>query len=134
MGAGLLPWRRQVWAEHQVGPPPPLPRPWLLQLTRHPSASPASSGDGYVQADARGPRDYEDHLYVNTQGLDAPESLPPEDSPKKDLFDMRTWGQAGLREGGGHAPGTCSLPGEAQPPPQELLEVRSLWDSPAFWG
>ncbi|ELK19267.1 SHC-transforming protein 2 [Pteropus alecto] len=52
--------------------------------------SSASAGDGYVQADARGPRDYEDHLYVNTQGLDAPESLPPEDSPKKDLFDMRT--------------------------------------------
>lgn len=43
-----------------------------------------------MQADPRGPRDYEDHLYVNTQGLDAPESLPPEDSPKKDLFDMRT--------------------------------------------
>lgn len=104
MGAGLLPWRRQVWAGHQVGPPPPLPRPWLLQLTRHPSASPASSGDGYVQADARGPRDYEDHLYVNTQGLDAPESLPPEDSPKKDLFDMRTWGQAGLREWGRPCP------------------------------
>ncbi|XP_036704824.1 SHC-transforming protein 2 isoform X2 [Balaenoptera musculus] len=51
-----------------------------------PSAPP---GDGYVQADARGPRDYEDHLYVNTQGLDGPEPLQPEDSPKKDLFDMR---------------------------------------------
>ncbi|XP_023599063.1 SHC-transforming protein 2, partial [Myotis lucifugus] len=45
-------------------------------------------GDGYVQADAQGPRDYEDHLYVNTQGLDASEPLQPEDSPKKDLFDM----------------------------------------------
>ncbi|XP_073659721.1 SHC-transforming protein 2 isoform X4 [Tursiops truncatus] len=50
-----------------------------------PSAPP---GDGYVQADPRGPRDYEDHLYVNTQGLDGPETLQPEDSPKKDLFDM----------------------------------------------
>ena len=49
-----------------------------------------------MQADARGPRDYEDHLYVNTQGLDGPEPLRPEDSPKKDLFDMRKWGQAGL--------------------------------------
>lgn len=49
-----------------------------------------------MQADTRGPRDYEDHLYVNTQGLDGPESLQPEDSPKKDLFDMRKWGQAGL--------------------------------------
>lgn len=45
-----------------------------------------------MQADARGPRDYEDHLYVNTQGLDAPELPQAEDSPKKDLFDMRTWG------------------------------------------
>ncbi|XP_068393568.1 SHC-transforming protein 2 isoform X2 [Eschrichtius robustus] len=52
-----------------------------------PSAPP---GDGYVQADARGPRDYEDHLYVNTQGLDGPEPPQPEDSPKKDLFDMRS--------------------------------------------
>nr|XP_014332779.1 PREDICTED: SHC-transforming protein 2 [Bos mutus] len=51
-------------------------------------------GDGYVQADARGPRDYEDHLYVNTQGLDGPESLQPEDSPKKDLFDMRPFEDA----------------------------------------
>lgn len=50
-----------------------------------------------MQADTRGPRDYEDHLYVNTQGLDAPDALQPEDSPKKDLFDMRTWGQASRR-------------------------------------
>lgn len=49
-----------------------------------------------MQADARGPHDYEEHLYVNTQGLDALEledtsetPLQPEDSPKKDLFDMR---------------------------------------------
>lgn len=59
--------------------------------------SPGPPGDGYVQADTRGPRDYEDHLYVNTQGLDAPDVLQPEDSPKKDLFDMRTWGQASRR-------------------------------------
>ncbi|OBS69826.1 hypothetical protein A6R68_01631, partial [Neotoma lepida] len=56
----------------------------------------APPGDGYVQADARGPQDYEEHLYVNTQGLDAMEPedvseapLLPEDSPKKDLFDMQ---------------------------------------------
>ncbi|XP_057628020.1 SHC-transforming protein 2 [Chionomys nivalis] len=61
----------------------------------------ASPGDGYVQADARGPHDYEEHLYVNTQGLDAMESedmfeapLLPEDSPKKDLFDMRPFEDA----------------------------------------
>uniref|UniRef100_A0A8C0X245 SHC-transforming protein 2 n=1 Tax=Castor canadensis TaxID=51338 RepID=A0A8C0X245_CASCN len=56
-------------------------------------------GDGYVQADPRGPRDYEEHLYVNTQGLDAmePEDVVPlsaEDSPKKDLFDMRPFEDA----------------------------------------
>lgn len=68
-----------------------------LPLTPPFLPSPGPPGDGYVQADARGPRDYEDHLYVNTQGLDAPEPLQPEDSPKKDLFDMRMWGQASLR-------------------------------------
>uniref|UniRef100_A0A2K5RF52 SHC adaptor protein 2 n=1 Tax=Cebus imitator TaxID=2715852 RepID=A0A2K5RF52_CEBIM len=53
----------------------------------------APPGDGYVQADARGPPEPEEHLYVNTQGLDAPE---PEDtdSPKKDLFDMRPFEDA----------------------------------------
>ncbi|XP_060227060.1 SHC-transforming protein 2 isoform X3 [Meriones unguiculatus] len=61
----------------------------------------ALPGDGYVQADARGPHDYEEHLYVNTQGLDAMEPedtceapLPLEDSPKKDLFDMRPFEDA----------------------------------------
>ena len=51
-----------------------------------------------MQADARGPHDYEEHLYVNTQGLDAVEledtaeaPLQFEDSPKKDLFDMSAW-------------------------------------------
>ncbi|XP_004632959.1 SHC-transforming protein 2, partial [Octodon degus] len=63
------------------------------------SSGSAVPGDGYVQADARGPRDYEEHLYVNTQGLDAPEPedqvpLQPEDSPKKDLFDMRPFEDA----------------------------------------
>ncbi|KAM9688390.1 SHC-transforming protein 2 isoform 1-T1 [Trichechus inunguis] len=59
----------------------------------------APPGDGYVQADARGPRDYEDHLYVNMEGLEAPEleaAVPPqpEDSPQKDLFDMRPFEDA----------------------------------------
>lgn len=87
--------------------------PWLPQLTSPPfPPSPAPPGDGYVQADAQGPRDYEDHLYVNTQGLDALELLQPEDSPKKDLFDMRMWGQVSLR---GRPP--VVLIGEVQPPP-----------------
>lgn len=74
------------------------PSPLGFPLTCHPPSFPAPPGDGYVQADARGPQDYEEHLYVNTQGLDAMESedmfetpLLPEDSPKKDLFDMRAW-------------------------------------------
>lgn len=76
----------------------PLSKPSGFPLTCHPPSFPVLPGDGYVQADARGPRDYEEHLYVNTQGLDAiePEDiseapLMPEDSPKKDLFDMRAW-------------------------------------------
>ncbi|NXX98502.1 SHC2 protein, partial [Centropus bengalensis] len=62
---------------------------------RHPHCL-LSSGqpcDGYLQADGHvlGPRDYEEHMYVNTQSLDTwePEARgAPEESPKKDLFDM----------------------------------------------
>ncbi|NWW85772.1 SHC2 protein, partial [Rhynochetos jubatus] len=57
--------------------------------------------DGYLQADGHppGPRDYEEHMYVNTQSLDAwePEAAArgaPEESPKKDLFDMRPFEDA----------------------------------------
>ncbi|XP_054031254.1 SHC-transforming protein 2 [Dryobates pubescens] len=57
--------------------------------------------DGYLQADSQclGPRDYEEHMYVNTQSLDAwqPEAAArgaPEESPKKDLFDMRPFEDA----------------------------------------
>ncbi|KFP05043.1 SHC-transforming protein 2, partial [Calypte anna] len=55
--------------------------------------------DGYLEADTHplGPRDYEEHLYVNTQSLDAwePEAHGvPEESPKKDLFDMRPFEDA----------------------------------------
>ncbi|XP_023376245.1 SHC-transforming protein 2 [Pteropus vampyrus] len=82
--------------------------------------SSASAGDGYVQADARGPRDYEDHLYVNTQGLDAPESLPPEDSPKKDLFDMRPFEDALKLHECSVAAGTAAAP----------LPSEDQWPSP----
>lgn len=74
---------------------PAAPLSWALPTD--PLLSPGPPGDGYVQADAKGPRDYEDHLYVNTQGLDTPEALQLEDSPKKDLFDMRMWGPPSLR-------------------------------------
>ncbi|XP_065730231.1 SHC-transforming protein 2 isoform X1 [Phocoena phocoena] len=80
----------------------------------------APPGDGYVQADPRGPRDYEDHLYVNTQGLDGPETLQPEDSPKKDLFDMRPFEDAlRLHE--------CSV---AAGPAAAPLPVEDQWPSP----
>ncbi|XP_026336607.2 SHC-transforming protein 2 isoform X1 [Ursus maritimus] len=77
-------------------------------------------GDGYVQADAKGPRDYEDHLYVNTQGLDAPEALQLEDSPKKDLFDMRPFEDAlKLHE--------CSVGADTAVAP---LPLEDQWPSP----
>uniref|UniRef100_A0A8B9WJ20 SHC2 protein n=1 Tax=Bos mutus grunniens TaxID=30521 RepID=A0A8B9WJ20_BOSMU len=81
---------------------------------------PAQPGDGYVQADARGPRDYEDHLYVNTQGLDGPESLQPEDSPKKDLFDMRPFEDALRLHECSVASGSVAAP----------LPVEDQWPSP----
>ncbi|XP_032250511.1 SHC-transforming protein 2 [Phoca vitulina] len=77
-------------------------------------------GDGYVQADARGPRDYEDHLYVNTQGLDAPEALQPEDSPKKDLFDMRPFEDALKLHECSVGTGTAAAP----------LPLEDQWPSP----
>uniref|UniRef100_A0A8C0ILW4 SHC-transforming protein 2 n=1 Tax=Chelonoidis abingdonii TaxID=106734 RepID=A0A8C0ILW4_CHEAB len=48
---------------------------------------PGQSCDGYLQADSQplGCRDYEEHMYVNTQCLDGWEH---EASPPKDLFDM----------------------------------------------
>ncbi|XP_044311846.1 SHC-transforming protein 2 [Varanus komodoensis] len=59
------------------------------------------SCDGYVQADGKplGSQDYEEHLYVNTQNLDrweidAAGYQTPEDSPPKDLFDMRPFEDA----------------------------------------
>ncbi|NWY05108.1 SHC2 protein, partial [Nothoprocta ornata] len=53
----------------------------------------ARAGDGYVQADgqAPAPRDYEEHMYVNTQSL---EGRAGPASPKKDLFDMRPFEDA----------------------------------------
>ncbi|XP_072457819.1 SHC-transforming protein 2 [Notamacropus eugenii] len=61
-----------------------------------PSGQPCD--DGYLQADSRplGSRDYEEHMYVNTQNLENWETEPaaPEESPKKDLFDMRPFEDA----------------------------------------
>ncbi|XP_060089397.1 SHC-transforming protein 2 isoform X2 [Heteronotia binoei] len=59
------------------------------------------SCDGYLQADGKPlcSRDYEEHLYVNTQSLengeaDASGHVGPEESPTKDLFDMRPFEDA----------------------------------------
>ncbi|XP_023798654.1 SHC-transforming protein 2 isoform X3 [Cyanistes caeruleus] len=80
--------------------------------------------DGYLQADshALGPRDYEEHMYVNTQSLDAwePELVAHgavEESPKKDLFDMRPFEDAlKLHE--------CIAGGGTSPP------IEDQWPSP----
>ncbi|OXB61621.1 hypothetical protein ASZ78_006309 [Callipepla squamata] len=55
------------------------------------------SCDGYLQADGHPlvPRDYEEHMYVNTQSLETDAThAAPEESPKKDLFDMRPFEDA----------------------------------------
>lgn len=57
-----------------------------------PVSCPGLTSDGYLCADGRPPgcRDYEEHLYVNTQSLEnwEPENEGAQESPKKDLFDM----------------------------------------------
>ncbi|XP_023699325.1 SHC-transforming protein 2 isoform X1 [Paramormyrops kingsleyae] len=61
------------------------------------------TSDGYLRADGHGPgsRDYEEHLYVNTQSLEALEAMAERgrsaccpESPKKDIFDMRPFEDA----------------------------------------
>ncbi|XP_032849162.2 SHC-transforming protein 2 isoform X2 [Tyto alba] len=91
--------------------------PWDLESQGQPC-------DGYLQADSHppGPRDYEEHMYVNTQSLDAwePEAAArgaPEESPKKDLFDMRPFEDAlKLHE--------CIAGGGISPP------IEDQWPSP----
>ncbi|XP_059688008.1 SHC-transforming protein 2 [Gavia stellata] len=91
--------------------------PWDLESQGQPC-------DGYLQADSHplGPRDYEEHMYVNTQSLDAwePEAAARgalEESPKKDLFDMRPFEDAlKLHE--------CIAGGGISPP------IEDQWPSP----
>ncbi|KAM7081402.1 LOW QUALITY PROTEIN: SHC-transforming protein 2 [Ciconia maguari] len=91
--------------------------PWDLESQGQPC-------DGYLQADGHplGPRDYEEHMYVNTQSLDAWELEAaargaPEESPKKDLFDMRPFEDAlKLHE--------CIAGGGTSPP------IEDQWPSP----
>ncbi|NWU13820.1 SHC2 protein, partial [Cephalopterus ornatus] len=85
---------------------------------------PGQPCDGYLQADGHplGPRDYEEHMYVNTQSLDAWELEAvahgvTEESPKKDLFDMRPFEDAlKLHE--------CIAGGGTSPP------IEDQWPSP----
>uniref|UniRef100_A0A8C8RT39 SHC-transforming protein 2 n=1 Tax=Pelusios castaneus TaxID=367368 RepID=A0A8C8RT39_9SAUR len=79
------------------------------------------SCDGYLQADSHplGCRDYEEHMYVNTQCLDGWEAdtRAPEESPTKDLFDMRPFEDAlKLHE--------STVAGRASPP------LEDQWPSP----
>uniref|UniRef100_A0A8C5RXN2 SHC-transforming protein 2 n=2 Tax=Elapidae TaxID=8602 RepID=A0A8C5RXN2_LATLA len=54
--------------------------------------------DGYVQADSKplGSQDYEQHMYVNTENFNSWETNAgkPDESPPKDLFDMRPFEDA----------------------------------------
>ncbi|KAM3852481.1 SHC-transforming protein 2 [Vipera latastei] len=54
--------------------------------------------DGYVQADSKplGSQDYEQHMYVNTENFNSWEANAgkPDESPPKDLFDMRPFEDA----------------------------------------
>uniref|UniRef100_K7F6M0 PID domain-containing protein n=1 Tax=Pelodiscus sinensis TaxID=13735 RepID=K7F6M0_PELSI len=59
---------------------------------KSPKQGSGQSCDGYLQAGSQplACRDYEEHMYVNTQCLDGWEAdaRRPEESPPKDLFDM----------------------------------------------
>ena len=73
----------------------PMYRKRLDSNTTSPVLSRTTS-DGYLCADVQSSRDYEEHLYVNTQTLDCMDSLAQgpnghkgPDSPQKDIFDMR---------------------------------------------
>ncbi|NWV14853.1 SHC2 protein, partial [Ptilonorhynchus violaceus] len=102
----------------QLGPP------WDLESQAVMAILAGQPCDGYLQADghALGPRDYEEHMYVNTQSLDAwePELVAhgaAEESPKKDLFDMRPFEDAlKLHE--------CIAGGGTSPP------IEDQWPSP----
>ncbi|XP_067086482.1 SHC-transforming protein 2 isoform X1 [Osmerus mordax] len=97
------------------------------------------TSDGYLCADTSGSRDYEEHLYVNTQTLEAleqgaegPRGARVPESPKKDIFDMRPFedalklheaGGGGAASGGpGPGPGSVSIGG--------VMVLEDQWPSP----
>ncbi|KAM4808912.1 LOW QUALITY PROTEIN: SHC-transforming protein 2 [Rhinophrynus dorsalis] len=84
----------------QVGSParkPPMSHSgsqWELEEQGH-----ANDGFQLTNGRVQGARDYEEHMYVNTQNIDAFSTdkepyMIPEDSPKKDLFDMKPFEDA----------------------------------------
>uniref|UniRef100_A0A673J952 SHC-transforming protein 2-like n=1 Tax=Sinocyclocheilus rhinocerous TaxID=307959 RepID=A0A673J952_9TELE len=91
------------------------------------------TSDGYLRADGHPPgsRNYEEHLYVNTQNLDNKETLADArggrrpDSPKKDIFDMRPFEDAlRLHE----ASGVCVLEDKWPSPPRRRAPVAPTED------
>lgn len=97
------------------------------------NGSSSLTSDGYLRADGHPPgsRDYEEHLYVNTQNLDNVETSAdtrggrkPE-SPKKDIFDMRPFEDAlRLHE----ASGVCVLEDKWPSPPRRRAPVAPTED------
>ncbi|KAA0712263.1 SHC-transforming protein 2 [Triplophysa tibetana] len=96
---------------------------------RHPVGLLGLSSDGYLRADGHPPgsRDYEEHLYVNTQNLDNMETSRghKQESPKKDIFDMRPFEDAlRLHEAGG----VCILEDKWPSPPHRRAPIAPTED------
>ncbi|XP_064791260.1 SHC-transforming protein 2-like isoform X1 [Oncorhynchus masou masou] len=93
------------------------------------------TSDGYQRADGQTPgsRDYEEHLYVNTQSLEGLEQgaeghrgARGPDSPMKDIFDMRPFEDAlKMHEAGGVSGngGVCVLKNQWPSPPRRRAPV-----------
>ncbi|XP_021459527.2 SHC-transforming protein 2 isoform X2 [Oncorhynchus mykiss] len=93
------------------------------------------TSDGYQRADGQTPgsRDYEEHLYVNTQSLEGLEQgaeghrgARGPDSPMKDIFDMRPFEDAlKMHEAGGVGGngGVCVLKNQWPSPPRRRAPV-----------
>ncbi|XP_029488384.2 SHC-transforming protein 2-like isoform X2 [Oncorhynchus nerka] len=93
------------------------------------------TSDGYQRADSQTPgsRDYEEHLYVNTQSLEGLEQgaeghrgARGPDSPMKDIFDMRPFEDAlKMHEAGGVSGngGVCVLKNQWPSPPRRRAPV-----------
>ncbi|KAJ8277261.1 hypothetical protein GJAV_G00073260 [Gymnothorax javanicus] len=93
------------------------------------NSSSGLTSDGYLRADGQpGCRDYEEHLYVNTQSLECWEAgaergrgTQGPESPKKDIFDMRPFEDAlKLHEAG---VGVCVLEDQWPSPPRRRAPI-----------